>query len=247
MPPQNASTITSPSCANASSSAAAQLEPALAGLADADRAAEPRGLDEHRVAEAGQLVEHRAGLAPPARLAQRDRADLRHAGGGHHVLEDDLVHAQRGRQHAGADVRHVEQLEQALDGAVLAERAVQDGEDGVGVEHAVPGLERHLRAVVRPTRRRARSSPEARRGPPPRAPRARTPRSSARPRARRTGRRRGRRPSRLTPSASVVGVGVGVAGVLERADDDRHARAGRALVVRPAGSGRAPRRPRPRR
>ena len=76
--------------------------------------------------------------------------DLRHAGGRHHLLEHDLVHAQRRRQHARADVRHVEQLEQPLDRAVLAERAVQDREHGVGVEQPAAGRQRQRLAVVHP-------------------------------------------------------------------------------------------------
>ena len=46
----------------------------------------------------------------------------------HDLLEDDLVHAQRRGEHARADVGHVEQLEHALDRAVLAERPVQHRE-----------------------------------------------------------------------------------------------------------------------
>ena len=42
-----------------------------------------------------------------------------------HVLGQRLVHAQRRRQHAGADVGHAGQLEQALHGAVLAHRPVE--------------------------------------------------------------------------------------------------------------------------
>ena len=42
-----------------------------------------------------------------------------------------LVHADRGREHARADVAHVGELEEALHRAVLAERAVQDGEDDI--------------------------------------------------------------------------------------------------------------------
>jgi hypothetical protein len=41
----------------------------------------------------------------------------------------DLVHGQRGRQHAGADVRHAGELEQSLNSAVLALRPVQQGQD----------------------------------------------------------------------------------------------------------------------
>ena len=56
----------------------------------------------------------------------------------------------------GADVGHVEQLEQALDGAVLAERAVQHREDGVGAEQAA------ARRRAPAARRRARASAPSR-------------------------------------------------------------------------------------
>ena len=46
-----------------------------------------------------------------------------------HRLEDVLVHAERRREHSGADVGHVGELEQPLHGAVLPERAVQDRQD----------------------------------------------------------------------------------------------------------------------
>ena len=78
--------------------------------------------------------------------------------------------------HAGADVGHARQLEQALDGAVLAEGAVQDGEVDVGPRD-------HLRVVEaragrprrsgcgheedgRAARRRRRSAPSCSHQPP---------------------------------------------------------------------------------
>ena len=48
-----------------------------------------------------------------------------------HGLHRRLVHADGGGQHAGADVRHVRQLEHSLDGAVLAIGAVQHDDDHV--------------------------------------------------------------------------------------------------------------------
>ena len=51
--------------------------------------------------------------------------------GGEHQLHHRLVHADRRRQHAGADVRHVGQLEQPLHRAVFAVRTVQHREDDV--------------------------------------------------------------------------------------------------------------------
>ena len=49
---------------------------------------------------------------------------------GQDLLGGQLVHGQRRAQHAAPDVRHVGQLEQALQGAVLAERAMDEGEHG---------------------------------------------------------------------------------------------------------------------
>jgi hypothetical protein len=68
----------------------------------------------------------------------------------HQVLEGDLVDADRRGKHAGADVGHVEQLEQALHRAVLAERAVQHGPDDVAAQQATARLERDRPALVRP-------------------------------------------------------------------------------------------------
>ena len=62
-----------------------------------------------------------------------------------------------GGEHAGADVGHVEQFERALERAVLAERAVQDREDGVGAEQAAARRQRQRLAVVASRRPSARS------------------------------------------------------------------------------------------
>ena len=47
------------------------------------------------------------------------------------LLGELLVHARGAGEHPGADVGHACELEQPLNGAVLAVRAVQDGEDDV--------------------------------------------------------------------------------------------------------------------
>ena len=83
-------------------------------------------------------------------LAHGGVADLRHVGGRQHLLEHDFVHAQRRREHAGADVRHVQELQQALHGAVLAERAVQHREHGVRLEQPAAGRQRQRLSVVHP-------------------------------------------------------------------------------------------------
>ena len=66
----------------------------------------------------------------------------------HHLLEEVLVHRERGCGHPGADVRDIGEIEQPLHSAVLAERAVQDRQDDV--DDAEP-LERA--AVVRDRQR----------------------------------------------------------------------------------------------
>ncbi len=110
-------------------------------LRDPDRRAEPRGLDEDGVAE---RVLHL--VAEPQRHVARDRD----AAVAQHRLEQVLVHAERRGGDAGADVRHAGQLEQPLDGAVLAEGAVQDRQDDVD------GAERLRRLRVGEHRQRLR-------------------------------------------------------------------------------------------
>ena len=70
-------------------------------------------------------------VGAPLAAQQRDVGCLRQAGGGEEPLHRVLVHRGGGAEHAGADVGDVGQLKQALDGAVLAEGAVQHGEDNV--------------------------------------------------------------------------------------------------------------------
>ena len=146
MPALNASTITRPSWANAPSSAASSSS-APRTLAIPTEEPSRAGLTNSGSPSARQLRAHGVRLVAPARLADRGVVDLRHAGRGQHVLEHDLVHAQRRGEHARADVRDVEQLEQALHRAVLAERPVQDGERGVGAEQPAAGREREREAV----------------------------------------------------------------------------------------------------
>ena len=102
-------------------------------LGDADRGAEPRRLDEDRVAERiGDLV------TEPEREMARDG----NAAVAHHLLEQVLVHTERRGGDAGADVRHVGELEQPLHRPVLAEGAVEDR------QHDIDGAER-LRDLLR--------------------------------------------------------------------------------------------------
>ena len=107
---------------------------------------EVRRFHEHRVAE--RLLDRRerlrAAAFPVDAADDRIRAD-RQAVRGEHDLHDPLVHADRGREHAGADVRHVGELEQPLDRAVLAVGSVQDREDHVEVEAGHDRLSRAVR------------------------------------------------------------------------------------------------------
>ena len=129
----------------------------------------------------------------------------------HQLLEHDLVHAQRRGQHAGADVGHVEALEQALDGPVLAERTVEHREHDVAPVKPAPGRQRHSAAVDRATPRRAPISITATSWPAVSQALARPTRPRpARPRARRSGRRRAPRRaarSRLVPGRVVGSLG----------------------------------------
>ena len=135
MPSEKPSTMTRLSWAKAASSAppiSASDHTLLIPTEEPSRA----GLTNTGVPSTVSSWRTASGSRAPAVLANGGGGHLRHGRGGQHLLEHDLVHAQRGGQHAGADVGHVEQLEQALDGAVLAERPVQDGEHGVGAEQA---------------------------------------------------------------------------------------------------------------
>ena len=93
-----------------------------AHLRDADRGAETRRLHEHGV------VEVVCGLVS---FAKRDVARDGDPAVAENRLEEVLVHAQRRRGDARADVGHAGELEEALHRAVLAERAVQDRQHDV--------------------------------------------------------------------------------------------------------------------
>ena len=103
-------------------------------LRDTDARAQVGRLHEHRESErafelGGDLV------APLLPRGARRRASRSRAGRpGEQDLHQRLVHAERRRGDARADVWHVRELEQALDGAVLAVRSVQHREDHVDVE-----------------------------------------------------------------------------------------------------------------
>jgi hypothetical protein len=94
--------------------AGAKLVPVVR-LRDPDARAEARRLDEAGIAE--RVTRLVAG-------AQRDVLGHGDAVVAQHRLEDVFVHAERGCENTGSDVRHASKLEQPLHGAVLTERAV---------------------------------------------------------------------------------------------------------------------------
>ena len=100
------------------------LEPRFAGFTNIGY---PRSLLE--VGERSR----RGARVPVVRRGRRVGAD-RQAVRGEDDLHHPLVHADRGGEHAGADVGDVGQLEQPLDRAVLAVGAVQHREDDVEVQ-----------------------------------------------------------------------------------------------------------------
>ena len=107
-------------------SSAARSSSRSCGLADPDRRAHVGRLHEHRVAELGLQPATAA-----SSISCSYRVTWRACGmpaAREHVLGLRLVHGQRRGQHAAAHVGHAGQLEQALDGAVLAQRSVQEGE-----------------------------------------------------------------------------------------------------------------------
>ena len=59
------------------------------------------------------------------------------SGGQEQRFHDNFVHAGCGTEYASPYVGNVSQLEQALNGAVLAKGTVQHGEDDVDVDSAV--------------------------------------------------------------------------------------------------------------
>ena len=107
------------------------LEPARAGLTN-DREAEC--LDARQRTPPGRCS--------PLGPGDDDAGGDRQAGGLQDDLHEGLVHADRRGQHAGADVAHAGHLQQALEGAVLAPRAVQQREHHVDLaddrRHAAP-------------------------------------------------------------------------------------------------------------
>ena len=108
---------------------------AVVNLGDADRGAEIRRLDEERIAEAGfDLRDGFARRLVPRTAEQRDVLDDGKSGGSEEALHYILVHACCGAEDAGADVGFAGELEESLDGAVLAKGAVQNGKEDIDAE-----------------------------------------------------------------------------------------------------------------
>ena len=61
------------------------------------------------------------------------------ARGKEEALHRFFVHAGGRAENSGADVGESGQLEEALDGAIFAERTVQHGEDNIQLQHVVAG------------------------------------------------------------------------------------------------------------
>ena len=112
-------------------------------LGDAEAGAAAGRLHEQRVAElVGRALAAAGRVVLPLARGDRDRRHHRQPGGREHDLHVGLVHADRGGEHAGADVPDPGHLEHALDGAVLAPRPVQQREDHVDVAERARRLRR---------------------------------------------------------------------------------------------------------
>ncbi len=132
-------------------------------LGDAEARPGARGLDEDGQAERGHGLRHglRVALERP-RLDDGVRRD-RQALAREHELHEVLVHADRRREHAGAHVAHVRELEHALEGAVLAVGPVQEREDDVDLAQHARHLARREHAQVPTTGRQREEDLLARR------------------------------------------------------------------------------------
>ena len=96
-------------------------------LADADRRAKARRLDEHRTAELGDDRLKGRLVSPRKTQEARDRQ----AAVAHETFGDILVHRRGRAEDAGTDIRHARNFRDALDRSILAEGAMQNREDDV--------------------------------------------------------------------------------------------------------------------
>ena len=131
-------------------------------LGDADARAAAGGLHEQREAE-----RRRRGRGTPSGSRSHSRAVTVTDGitgspaACEHDLHVGLVHADRGGEHAGADVADAGHLEHPLDGAVLAPRPVQQREDDVDLAERAAAA---ATARGRPGRSRRRLADQGDRG-----------------------------------------------------------------------------------
>ena len=114
----------------------------VVGLGDADAGAAAGRLHEQRVAERVRALATPLGVGGPLAGGDRDAGQDRQPGLPEHHLHVGLVHADRAREHAGADVPDPGHLEHALDRAVLAPGAVQEREDDVDLAQGARRLGR---------------------------------------------------------------------------------------------------------
>ncbi len=105
---------------------------AVVCLGDADGGAEVGGFDEEGVFEVGlDAGDGFAGGGFPLGAEDGDVLDDGEFGCEEEALHGVFVHAGGGSEYAGADVGHVGELKESLDGAVFAEGSVEDGEDDI--------------------------------------------------------------------------------------------------------------------
>ena len=180
------STTARSSYRNASSRAASRSSAAV-GEGHPDGRAEPRRLDHQprvgrRAGERLELAEHGGPARCPRGGPNLQPVDDREAEPAPDALLRRLVHAEGRGQHAGAGVRQPGRLEQRLDRAVLAERAVQRDEHerlrrrrreaidrGSNRVRAIAAERRTGRRTRRPVDRRAGGRPAATTTPPSRS------------------------------------------------------------------------------
>ena len=101
---------------------------AAVDLLDPDARAADARLDEHRQGEPLEALEAGGRVSLELIAADRFEIDHGHAGGEHLPLEEELVHGERAGGDARSHIRKVEHLAEALQGPVLAPRAVDDRE-----------------------------------------------------------------------------------------------------------------------
>ena len=100
------------------------------------------GLAKHGIPElALDAIQHAVEAALDLATRDTEKVNDRQTHAAPQRLVDDFVHAERRTEHTRTDIRHARQLEQALDGAVLAVGAVQDGEHKVEAA-SVPSRDR---------------------------------------------------------------------------------------------------------